>query len=104
MQLGICRVTLENNNRCKICSFFAIPGNGQVLLVMPDIKLLNILTISCNKIGTAREGKDANCSRKRCLPMTWEVSSAVQTQGQKGAVKEYNSNAYYYKTQAKIQM
>ena len=37
-QLGICRVTLEHINRCKICNFFVVPRNRQALLGMPDIE------------------------------------------------------------------
>ena len=65
MQLGICGVTLENNNKWKICNFFVAPGNRQTLLGMTDIKLLNILTIICNIISTEREDKDVNCSTSR---------------------------------------
>ena len=35
MQLEICRVTLENNNKCKLCNLFVVPGNRQALLGMP---------------------------------------------------------------------
>ena len=45
-------------NMQSLCS----SRNGQALLGMPDIGLLNILTISCNTIGTEKEDKDANCS------------------------------------------
>ena len=65
MQLGICRVTLENNNNCKIYNFFVVPENRKALLGMPDIKLLNIITVSCNTIGTEREDKDMNC--RHCI-------------------------------------
>ena len=41
IKLGICKVKLENKNK-KICNFFAVPGNGQALLGMPDIKTLDI--------------------------------------------------------------
>ena len=64
-QLAICRIKLEHNNKFKICNSFVIPETGQVLLGMPDIKLLNIFTMSCNTIGTEKEDKDANCSTNR---------------------------------------
>ena len=44
-----------------MCNFFVVPGNGQALLAIPDIEILNILTISCNTIHTEEANKDANC-------------------------------------------
>ena len=35
-----------------MCSFFVVPGNGQTLLGIPDIKTLGILTINYNTIAT----------------------------------------------------
>ena len=86
-QLGICRITLENINKCKLCNFSVVPGNRQALSCMPDIELLNILTVSCNTIGTEREDNHANCSIV-IVPVMLEVSSTVQTQGWKGGVQE----------------
>ena len=48
-------------------NLFVVPGNWQALLGMPDIKILNILTIHCNTICTAEEDKDANCSMNRAV-------------------------------------
>ena len=53
---------IKNNNKCKICNFLVVPGKGKG---MPDIESLNILTISCNTIGTEREDKDVNCNKKQ---------------------------------------
>ena len=53
--------------------FFVVPGNGPTLLGMPDMELLNILTISCNTIHTEKEDKDANCSTNR--PNTYNAGS-----------------------------
>ena len=38
-------VTIECNNRRK-CEFFVVPGNGQVLLGMPDTAALNIINVN----------------------------------------------------------
>ena len=35
-----------------MCRFFVVPGNDPVLLGMPDIGILDILTINCNTIDT----------------------------------------------------
>ena len=39
----MCTVKLEHNNKQKMC-IFAVPGNGQTLLDMPNIDMLNINT------------------------------------------------------------
>ena len=70
---------------------------------MPDIELLNTLTVSCNTIGTEREDKDRNCSTN-IVSMMQEVSSAVQTQGWKGAVQEHTATCIATQIQAAIQM
>ena len=36
-------VEIEHKNNKKRCKFFVIPRNGQALLGMPDIDMLNIL-------------------------------------------------------------
>ena len=72
-QLGICKVKIEHNNKHKICYFFVVPGNGQALLSMLDIKTLDILTINCNTIETQEADRAnkyssniANCQDSRC--------------------------------------
>ena len=50
-------MVIENNNKCKKCIFFVVPGDGNALLGMPDIELLNIMQINCNTIGTKKEEK-----------------------------------------------
>ena len=44
-QLSRCRVDIENNDTCKMCIFFVVPGNREALLGMPDIELLSIINI-----------------------------------------------------------
>ena len=60
---------------------------------MLDIKLLNILTISCNTIGTEREDRDTNCRHSthdagsgQCCANTGPEMSCTRT----------NSNTYCY--------
>ena len=45
-QLGMCSVKLNYKDECVKCRFFAVPGDGPVLLGMPDIELLSILKIT----------------------------------------------------------
>ena len=35
-----------------MCQFFIVPGNGQALLGMPDIDVLNIMNLNIKSIGT----------------------------------------------------
>ena len=65
MQLGICRVKIEHNNKHKMYNFFVVPGNGQALLGMPDTEILNVLTICCKTIHTMEADKGAHCRINR---------------------------------------
>ena len=82
MELGRCKLQIENNDKYIKCIFFVVHGNGEALLGMPYIELLNILNINCNTIGTEKEGKGANC----IMRLVKKVSSAVQIQAWKGVV------------------
>ena len=42
--------------------FFVVPGNGQALLGMSDIDMLNIININYNTIITHRADRTNNCS------------------------------------------
>ena len=64
-QLGRCSVVTENNNKCKKCIFFVVPGDGDALLGMPYIELLNILQSNCNTLGTKKGEKGMNYKNKR---------------------------------------
>ena len=84
-QLSICQEKIKQNKKQKMCNFFVIQGNSQELLGMPDIEILNILTKSCNTIGTEEADKDANCSKTHKLPVMQEVCSTMQVHSQKVA-------------------
>ena len=60
-QLGICRVKVEHKNKWKMCNFIVDPGIGQALLGIPN-GISNILSLSCNTVGTEKPYTDANCS------------------------------------------
>ena len=49
-QLGTCAVIIKFKNSKKCCVFFVVPGNGQVLLGMPDTAVLNILKLNIDSI------------------------------------------------------
>ena len=44
-----------------MCKFFVVLGNGQALLGMPTIGVLNITNININSIGTEHGGSNDNC-------------------------------------------
>ena len=50
---------------------------------MPDIEILNILTINYNATGTKETDRDANCNKTQPSPRVQEVSHAIQIQGKK---------------------
>ena len=52
MQLGTCMVQIKFKNIMKRCTFFVVPGNGQVLLGMPDTTALNLINLNIDSIQT----------------------------------------------------
>ena len=61
-QLGMCKVKLQYYNKQKNLQIFVVPGNGQALLVMPEIDILNNITINFNTIVTKETNKADKCS------------------------------------------
>ena len=59
-QLGRCKLKIENNNKFKTCIFFAVLGDEEALLGIPDREMLNILNINCNTIGAQKDEKGVN--------------------------------------------
>ena len=45
-----------------MCKFFVVQGNGPALLGMPDIDMLNIIHMNCNRIDTQETDRANNCS------------------------------------------
>ena len=52
-QLGTCTVIIDYKDNKKKCEFFVVPGNGQVLLGMPDTAALNIINLNIDSIEAA---------------------------------------------------
>ena len=52
MQLGMCAIQIKFKNIMKRCTFFVVPGNGQVLLGMPDAMVLNLINLNIDSIQT----------------------------------------------------
>ena len=63
-----------------MCNFFVVPGNGQALLGMQHIDILNILIVSCNTVGTEEADKDVKNNTNRTVTHGAEVSSTIQIQ------------------------
>ena len=71
-----CSVKIGHNNKCLKCRFFLVPGDGPVLLRMPDIELLSIIRVMCEAIDnkttdrkfdvqTNHAADSHNCKTKR---------------------------------------
>ena len=60
-QLGTCAVLIKLKNLKKSCVFFVVPGNGQVLLGMPDTAALNIINLNIDSIQV----ETAKCKTNR---------------------------------------
>ena len=57
MQLGTCAVTIKFKNIQKRCVCFVVPGNGQVLLGMPDTAALNTVNLNIDSIQVEIDSK-----------------------------------------------
>ena len=53
---------IEHNNEQEMCRFFVVPGNGQALLGMPDIDMLNSTNINCKTTDAQETDRANNCS------------------------------------------
>ena len=60
MQLGTCTVFIKFKNIKKHCVFFVVPGNGQVLIGMPDVASLHIIKINIDSLQVERSECKAN--------------------------------------------
>ena len=60
MQLGTCAVFIKFKNIKKSDVFFVVPGNGQVLIGMPDVAFLEIIKINIDSIQAERAGYKEN--------------------------------------------
>ena len=100
-QLGRCSVVIKMSVSRKI-HIFVVPGDGDMLLSMQDIELLNILQISCNTISTNKEEKGMNYNKIKKNAINAKVSSAVQTQAWKRIVIKRTMMQTPVQTQATV--
>ena len=61
-QLGTWMVTIEYKNNRRMCDIFVGPGNGPVLLGMPDTATLNIINRNIDSLE-AEDAQRDNCNR-----------------------------------------
>ena len=76
-ELGTSAVEIEHKMITKYLSFFVVPRNGQALLGMPDIDVLNIIKVSIHSIGTKQTGDSDNCCTNR--PTTQKEDTKLET-------------------------
>ena len=60
-EIGTCTVTMEYKNNRRRCELFVVPGNGQVLLGMPDTAALNIINVNIDSLE-AENAHTENCN------------------------------------------
>ena len=92
-------VTIKFKNSKKHCVFFAVLGNGQALLGMPDTAVLNILNLNIDSI----QAQVMNCRTNReqethkvgesCTNTSTAGISKQKTNGQNQSTKSIN---YFY--------
>ena len=56
-QLGVCTVTITHRGKPEPFRLFAIPGEGPVILGMPDGEIVEVLSVNCNTIKSCLKGK-----------------------------------------------
>ena len=82
-QLGTCTVTIKFKNSKKCCVFFVVPGNGQVLLRMPDIAALKIHNLNIDsiqaEIGAAEQTESRKNTRSQRAAQKYTVGVIKQT-------------------------
>ena len=66
--------------------------------------MLNILNINCNTVGTDKDEKVWVATWEKMVSLVQEVSSAVQTQAQKGVVLTQTETEAATQTVAGIQI
>ena len=77
----------------QTCIFFVVPGDGDALLGMPDIELLNILNVNCNTIGAE---KGANCNANKVSIIDAGDEHCCANTGPESSCTKTNSNADCY--------
>ena len=91
-QLGVCVVKLRYKDKIVRYRFFAVPGEGQALLGIPDIEFLGKLKMMCDVI----ESQEAD---RKCNSQTMEPSSTpcckanTETKFRSDNVDAINSNS-----------
>ena len=78
-QIGTCMVQIKFKNIKKRCIFFVLPGNGQVLLGMPDTVVLNLINLNIDSIQAVTAKFETNKEQEACTN-----TEAVQTRTQPG--------------------
>ena len=68
-QIGVCTVKLRHKDKITRCRFFAVPGNGQVLLGMPNIELLGKMKIMCKVVR--EQLADRKCDSQTKTSIQW---------------------------------
>ena len=80
-QLGTCMLIINYKDNKMRCEFFAVPGNGQTLLGMPDTAAFNIINMNSDFIETA-------CMQKKNCNTNMNDAKTSNTKHETPGVKE----------------
>ena len=98
-QLGMCMVVIKLKNIKKRCVFFVVPGNGQVLLRMPDTAALKFINTNIDSIQAevveckTNIEQETHVVEKGCANMDADLKTKQDTNGQNSqnnAIKTIN--------------
>ena len=76
-QLGRCVLIIDYKDNKRKCGFFVVPGNGQVLLGMPDTAALKIINVNIDSIEVASMQRE-NCNTNIGDIKKWDTRQETQ--------------------------
>ena len=102
-QLGTCVAIIKFKNFKKECMFFVVSGNGQALLGLPDMVVVNIINLNIDSIqkeirecktnrGQETHAEAEDCTNKDAQSITKQDGTGQQHQTNKLINYFYSSN------------
>ena len=101
-QLGTCAVIIKFKNLKKQCVIFVVPGNGQMLLGMPDTAAINIINLNIYSVqaeivsGKTSRGQEMHTIAEGCTNRNTAGVIKQDANGQDGKNKSNKSINYFY--------
>ena len=96
-QLGVCTMKLRHEDRNATCRFFVVPEDGQPLLGMPDIELLNILKRTFEVKDDTHESRKFNSQKREASNnLSCRANRTLQNKTDKVDANDINANMPYF--------